>query len=437
MEGSVVKQGALYFQHQQRFGKKWKKVWGILHGGDPTGVARLELYEGSQAPECGRKPEYWRLVQLSECVSVSERAAESSPKDTRVFSIETAQRVYLLASETTKQSEWVKALCSLAFPQERLALERRVSQTIVSGSLQLQENVLYSTSREASPGGQFLVRTRQTEASSRCGLSGTYTLSAEGTRLSLRDRQTGSLLYSWPYPFLRRFGRDKTMFSFEAGRRCTSGEGTFEFETTFGGQIFQAIETAISSRRNDPSASSGNEQYSEVTNPESRPGAPSSVRNSISQPSPCPQANALPENPLPESEYAIPFDKVARNLLATGFGGLLGPVPPAMRKMKKSGRGEHHIYDEPEVPFNPVYDEPENMRTEAWKTQGTDAFQAGYEYPYLPGWDDYAVPRVGGTNSETSKQAGEEDDWGNEMHDEGDYDNVTLKGAEKSLKKKA
>uniref|UniRef100_A0A8C5WDI0 Docking protein 2 n=1 Tax=Leptobrachium leishanense TaxID=445787 RepID=A0A8C5WDI0_9ANUR len=121
MEAGIAKQGPLYYQNQQRFGKKWKKVWGVLRGKVSTGVARLELYEGSQPPEYSRKPEYVKLIQLSDCVRVSERFGENSPKDTRAFSIETAQRVFLLASDAVEQPAWVKALCSLAFPQVSLA----------------------------------------------------------------------------------------------------------------------------------------------------------------------------------------------------------------------------------------------------------------------------------------------------------------------------
>lgn len=38
-------------------------------------------------------------------------------------------------------------------------------------------------------------------------------------------------------------------FSFEAGRRCQSGEGNFEFETKQGNEIFQAVEAAINLQR--------------------------------------------------------------------------------------------------------------------------------------------------------------------------------------------
>ncbi|XP_040270784.1 docking protein 2 isoform X1 [Bufo bufo] len=420
MDGGLVKQGVLYVQHQQRFGKKWKKVWALLYEATSSGLARLEMYEGSLPPETGRKQECWKLLQLSECVSLSDRCGESCPKDTRAFSIETAQRVYLIASEIPEQPNWVRMLCSLAFPQERRTLERTGSQPPTS-SLQLQENSLYSTSQEASPGGQFAVRVRQTDASSRCGLSGMYTLVTESKCLSLRDRQTGNVVFSWPYPYLRRFGRDKTMFSFEAGRRCASGEGNFEFETSHGSNIFQSIESAIKANHNDSPL--GHEQYhEEVTNVPRQPVRSASLAVGASH-------STLPSNqPIPESEYAVPFDKVAQNLLATGFGGLLGPNVPPQAKSRKVRKPEH-IYDEPEL--TPVYDEPEGIRVDAWKSQATDAHEIGYEYPYLPGWDDYAVPR-GGVKTRQGEGQEQEDDWGTQATNEREYDNITLRGAKDS-----
>lgn len=38
-------------------------------------------------------------------------------------------------------------------------------------------------------------------------------------------------------------------FSFEAGRRCDSGEGNFEFDTKQGNVLFQAVEAAIDLQR--------------------------------------------------------------------------------------------------------------------------------------------------------------------------------------------
>ncbi|XP_056427074.1 docking protein 2 isoform X2 [Hyla sarda] len=425
MDGGLVKQGALYVQHQQRFGKKWKKVWALLYEATSNGLARLEMYEGFQPPETGRKQECWKLLQLSECVSLSDRCGENCPKDTRVFSIETAQRVYLIACEICEQPNWIRALCSLAFPQERRTLERTGSQPLIP-SLQLQENTLYGTSKEASAGGQFAVRVRQTEASSRCGLSGMYTLVAEDKCLSLRDRQTGNVLFSWPYPYLRRFGRDKTMFSFEAGRRCASGEGNFEFETSHGSHIFQSIEAAIKASHIDSPAV--HEQHHEDGFNLPRQPVRSASLAGVPTQSTLPKNNTLANQPIPESEYAVPFDKVAQNLLATGFGGLLGPNVPPQAKTRKFRKPEH-IYDEPELA--PVYDEPEGIRVDAWKSQATDAHEIGYEYPYLPGWDDYAVPRGAGKTCQVEGKE-EEEEWGAKGTKEREYDNITLRGAKES-----
>ncbi|KAM5171844.1 LOW QUALITY PROTEIN: docking protein 2-like [Mantella aurantiaca] len=390
MEGGLVKQGFLYLQHQQRFRKKWKKVWGILYGATVTGLARLELYEGSQPPESGRKQECWKFLQLNECVSLSERSTESSPKDTCVFSIETAQRVYLIASEVSEQLNWVRALYSLALPQERRCLERSGSQPLPSEGLQLQKNSLYSTRQEASP-GQFAVRVRPTEASSRCGLFGVYILVAESKCLLLLDHQTGTLLYIWPYPYLKRFGSDKTMFSFEAGLRCASGEGNFEFETSFGHQIYQVIKCAIKAGHKKDSSPTGYEQHHDQSAVPRQPARSVYLTVSASfQPPLCPQNKVTTNLTIPDSEYAIPFDKMAQNLLATEFDGLLDLL------QKKKPRKPQKFENKSKVPINPVYDEPEVIRVDAWKMQATNTHEMGNEYPYLPGWDDYAVPRSRG-----------------------------------------
>ncbi|XP_025047687.1 docking protein 1 [Alligator sinensis] len=91
----------------------------------------------------------------------------------------------------------------------------------------------------------FWVTVQRTEAAERCGLYGTYQLQAERDGLALRDPQTKETLYVWPYRLLRRYGRDKVMFSFEAGRRCSSGPGNFTFETKQGNEIFRLVEASI------------------------------------------------------------------------------------------------------------------------------------------------------------------------------------------------
>nr|1UEF_A Chain A, Docking protein 1 [Mus musculus]1UEF_B Chain B, Docking protein 1 [Mus musculus] len=102
-------------------------------------------------------------------------------------------------------------------------------------------------------GSQFWVTSQKTEASERCGLQGSYILRVEAEKLTLltlgAQSQILEPLLFWPYTLLRRYGRDKVMFSFEAGRRCPSGPGTFTFQTSQGNDIFQAVEAAIQQQK--------------------------------------------------------------------------------------------------------------------------------------------------------------------------------------------
>nr|XP_031362560.1 docking protein 2 [Lonchura striata domestica] len=86
MEEAVVKQGALYLQLQQTFGKKWRRFWAVLYRESRLGAARLELRAGAErarGPEAGR-----RLVRLRDCVHVAAEGLPEPPGDA------TAEHVY-------------------------------------------------------------------------------------------------------------------------------------------------------------------------------------------------------------------------------------------------------------------------------------------------------------------------------------------------------
>ncbi|XP_070112062.1 docking protein 2 isoform X3 [Equus caballus] len=390
MGEAAVKQGCLFLQQQQTFGKKWRRFGAVLYGGSGCALARLELQEGSEKLRRGEAAR--RVIRLSDCLRVAEAGGEaSSPRDTSAFFLETKERLYLLAAPAAERGEWMQAICLLAFPGQRKELsgpEGKGSQPC------MEENELYSSATTVAPRKEFAVTMRPTEASERCRLRGSYTLRAGESALELwGGPEPGTQLYDWPYRFLRRFGRDKVTFSFEAGRRCSSGEGNFEFETRQGNEIFLALEEAISAQKN---AAPPGLQTQPTTVPMvlPRPESPySRPHDSLPPPSPTVPLPA-PQPRGPEGEYAVPFDAVARNLGKSLRGILAVPPQPPVDPLYDSIE-EHpppqpdHIYDEPEgVAALSLYDSPREPRGKAWRRQAqADGDPSGLKHVYPAGQD--------------------------------------------------
>ncbi|XP_076587804.1 uncharacterized protein dok2 [Chaetodon auriga] len=255
MEEDIRKQGMLYLQ-QQRFGKKWKRVWCVLYRESSCSISRLEFFEckdGGSVEKSDRslrkQQEHKKVIRLADCIRVSEVEMDSCPRDTGPFLIETTEKIYVFAGDRQQLEDWTHKLCEIAFPMSwtEQSVKRRSLQrgNRVDQEEGMEDNSLYS-GRETVR--DFRVCVRRTEASDRCRLKGDGVLRADVDALHLIDK-TGDILFTWPYRYLRRFGRDKSTFSFEAGRRCDSGEGSFEFDTKQGNFLFQAVEAAINLQR--------------------------------------------------------------------------------------------------------------------------------------------------------------------------------------------
>ncbi|XP_064031515.1 docking protein 2 isoform X2 [Pogoniulus pusillus] len=433
MEEAVVKQGVLHLQLQQTFGKKWKRFWAVLYRESSCSTARLELFEGSSPPaleKLRRAEGSKKLVRLSDCVHVAEVSGDASgPRDTIPFLLETTDRRYLLAADGAEAAAWIQKLCELAFPrsrEEQAAGKDGQQQASLgtSSDFSMEENSLYSSPGKAGLEQAFEVTVRATESSERCRLRGQFILRAAEEALELQQIQTLEVLYSWPYRFLRRFGRDKVTFSFEAGRRCASGEGSFEFDTRQGNEIFQAIELAISRHRaraaeeprrgapgddanwplahtRNPSWAQGHEEPPGAKCPSLEPGWEGKVTKAkpAMPPSSCPGAGEPPgtflssrgadapcaepctslrrASPLvPEKSwkqeapakvgdelaYATPFDTIAKTFLAHQLGSLGQPDPVYDSIGEAEGREGAQPPPRPTAakPYH-IYDEPEGL----------------------------------------------------------------------------
>ncbi|XP_028669563.2 docking protein 3-like [Erpetoichthys calabaricus] len=229
-----------------RFGKKfWKKAWLILYPGSSYGIGRIEFFEVrdkvekldsqvSPSTKQTRKGEK-KLIRLVDCVSISGAPCEVCPKDTTAFYVNTTQRTYVFASSSAQ--EWIDTLCQLAFQgNEQKMLDKSNEE------MKMEENALYLPWKQTH---EFLVTIVKTDAAERCQLAGDYILLSNQVAIVLVEPQSKQALYTWPYHLLRRYGQDKANFSFEAGRRCESGEGHFVFFSSEVQTIFRCVEYAI------------------------------------------------------------------------------------------------------------------------------------------------------------------------------------------------
>ncbi|MCI4388475.1 hypothetical protein PGIGA_G00086470 [Pangasianodon gigas] len=241
MEGEVRKKGMLY-QQQQRFGKKWKKVWAEAVADSSHSLSCLELFEFSKSSlkENKKRAESKKVIVMRDCVKITEREAEGCPKECSTFLLETADKTYTFASPTSELQSWIKELCNLAFPLNQA--ECRSQKQDHPQPVEMQENTLYGTTESVR---DFLVIAVSTEATLRCKLYGEYFLTPQHDSLLLKDHKTKQVLLTWPYRFVRKFGQDMLSFNFEAGRRCESGEGYFEFATSHSDHLFTIISDAL------------------------------------------------------------------------------------------------------------------------------------------------------------------------------------------------
>uniref|UniRef100_A0A8C9ENU1 Docking protein 3 n=1 Tax=Pavo cristatus TaxID=9049 RepID=A0A8C9ENU1_PAVCR len=235
-----VKDGILYVQHC-KFGKRtWRKMRAQLFAASPFGVARMENFDardGGAVPDISLRRCARRVIRLSDCVSVGPMGTESCPKATAAFYLTTTEKNYVLAAE--QRDEWIEQLCQLAFQSEKEAAQ---SSSTGLQPIPMEENCLYSSWQDLT---EFPVLVLRTEAAARCELHGHYVLAALPQSLTLKDAQSQQPLLTWPYPFLRKFGQDQNIFSFEAGRRSDSGEGTFTFSTPRAPELGRAVAAAI------------------------------------------------------------------------------------------------------------------------------------------------------------------------------------------------
>ncbi|KAM3958437.1 docking protein homolog [Aphomia sociella] len=220
-----IKSGCLLFPPAggnvfSKFPKKktWQQKYCILFNASKQGIERLEIYEHKEEVTTGAIP---KIITLENCIKITH----SSPNTITILTKSHTQQ--LSTQSETETLEWVNALQSVAFKGQ--------DSCPISCD---EDNDLYCSSGE----GVFSVKMCSSEASTRCGLEPIrYLLLLTTSAIELRDVNDNKLYATWPYRYIRRYGYRQGKFTFEAGRKCDTGEGIFHLEHPNQSEIFKCL----------------------------------------------------------------------------------------------------------------------------------------------------------------------------------------------------
>nr|CAD7577943.1 unnamed protein product [Timema californicum] len=227
-----LKEGYLLFPPQGVLGqlkKSWHKKFCQVFKPSKRGIERLEVFDSED--DTGTNTSL-RIITLENCVKITPDAQKHQ---LNVFTIVTKTSTHHIAAlSENEMSEWIRVFQSVAFKDD---CSRRTIE---------EDNDLYCSSGE----GVFMVNLVPSEASRRCGLEpGAYTLVVSSAAIQLRDSANHHLHFVWPYRYIRRYGYREGKFTFEAGRKCDTGEGTFHLEHSNQQEIFRCLSSKMKSMR--------------------------------------------------------------------------------------------------------------------------------------------------------------------------------------------
>ncbi len=208
----------------------------LLFKASQHGIERLEICD----KEDDKNP---KIITLENCVKITQEP----PPANLIHVVTKSGTLTLNALNDNDLKKWVNALQSVAFKDKG---------TLPRNSVIEEDNDLYCTSYSD---GVFTIRLLLSDTSVKCNLEAkTYVLHLTTTELQLKSmEENNAIVAKWPYRFIRKYGYRDGKFTFEAGRKCDTGEGVFSLEHSNPQEVFRCMAAKMKSMKKLISGDSG------------------------------------------------------------------------------------------------------------------------------------------------------------------------------------